>query len=1409
MPIQNFKQLINDIKCGKLASPIFTEADLAAIKACLPAPQDIPTSNPSITNPVITSCVNDGISEVQKIVRQQTNRQGFVIELATVKAKVQEALDHYSFILEYFKERLKFFNDTLTRVEPFTSQYLYFGAEVSKYDNLIKSQLAVLSNSGYDITALQSISDSLILKLSDDFSNSSNVLSNLTLTSPVKQYLSLRKIKITADGSALIAKRGGASALAKKIESLTPLPELAIDAQAELAKICSSYSSQLNPIFTSLTNLVPSEIKPPNRTAAFGIRIIGLNGSTISVSHVDDHGKSTNSDKQINVLTNVNLTKNPFRKTSGEYCYGIDPMSKPLELSDYDKLVGALYNKTSSGYEGLYRKLAKPVQFLYSLEERGLTIDPSKTDPMLNGIKDAPVSIKIEDQTLFISNQSTYEKFYETLTSTLPTKIKIERAKNFPKEISTTLSKLRDFAQREVADQFRGITSIGSGLSDKLAYYKKAHDELVEKIADCNSQIDLLDTAINQNSMSPDSLAKDISVIPCFSSVFSSPQQIQNCEAETMKKLGTDPLLIRTLSGNDANLPDLNTPCYWREFCKELNKVSLLPVPDLTSPPFRYYPVNNIIPTPVGVVLVTLPQKWKPLFVLPSALGTLITFLVMPVAVVGIPLPSIFMLYLSPDGRKYMIFAPNLPVLYPSAIQYGYEFDSNAINPTGLSGPHKGLFTKGSLSSPLSISAASSKASRLTSIAADLALGNKSVIRSKDGTKIGEIDSTTYLDKYLSTSERAKNSADFDPAKDFDKTLTKFRKNVNRQFDKLGEMQITAVSKLKDKTRSARHTGVMDAENEKDSKNRRNLKNAARKIDPIELGSKIDSILSDVNSYIDKIKLGTIYFPEDPTKMNPKLPGSISGLISTLEHASVGGMMKPSDSTNLLKKIKRSAASIDPNKLPGKKTFNLINPEDFKDFKKALSDYSSKALKYLSGEESPADDIDPNLPEKDQAKIKKAATLRKSRLKTALAFTTLAVATPSLKLFDPAAPCCETSPNLLENAIPPQVKASIAVFTALFDAFINGLTIDSLRSILGESVGTVGISTVSVMFDTVVSMFPPITLPEKPDLVSISQALLIPILTAISIPQAPNPLGVPLPIQIAIPLDSIVKPLLKAAIAYLIELILRMLADSANLLKSDSISGSSVTVQQIVQQIPCGGSQTATVTTTNVSNTVSITLPNGVKVDLKKVPTIPLDIIQYFSLLTSTDLVTLIRNLVLVSIDSILVPLKTIIEPILSVATSLKDLSYNIIEASNPFISTIKLIKMAIELQIPNSSKIQIANFDALNAVKAAYFPVIEATEPVVSEIAWLGSIVACATGPTGITLARTAANPFLNQDDLPPWERLTRKNPLFAIFLDEIAWRSSLVSTGSLLFQTKMPGLYPTAWSPTIFSDPGALYHN
>jgi hypothetical protein len=167
----------------------------------------------------------------------------------------------------------------------------------------------------------------------------------------------------------------------------------------------------------------------------------------------------------------------------------------------------------------------------------------------------------------------------------------------------------------------------------------------------------------------------------------------------------------------------------------------------------------------------------------------------------------------------------------------------------------------------------------------------------------------------------------------------------------------------------------------------------------------------------------------------------------------------------------------------------------------------------------------------------------------------------------------------------------------------------------------------------------------------------------------------------------------------------------------------------------------------------------------------------------------------------IIAPLKTTIDLISSLALSFNSFSYNIIEAGIPLISFIKLIKMTIDSKIPPAMKLQIMSPDIINLLQLSVIPALELVEPVLKEIAWIGTTALCAVASPVTNYLPVAAarmiHPIMNQDDLPPWERLTHKNPLFAIFLDEIAWRGSIYSTGSLIFQTKTPAVLP--YSPTF----------
>jgi hypothetical protein len=123
-------------------------------------------------------------------------------------------------------------------------------------------------------------------------------------------------------------------------------------------------------------------------------------------------------------------------------------------------------------------------------------------------------------------------------------------------------------------------------------------------------------------------------------------------------RLGSDPLGLKP----SGNCPGISKNCYWKEYTKIMQKVSLMPIPDdaatgaLVKRLFRYYPVpiQIPVPSPAPVVLPTLasgipdilisvplPLVWKHIVSLNTPVGLFVIW----IAVSG-PVPSPYVMYI-------------------------------------------------------------------------------------------------------------------------------------------------------------------------------------------------------------------------------------------------------------------------------------------------------------------------------------------------------------------------------------------------------------------------------------------------------------------------------------------------------------------------------------------------------------------------------------------------------------------------------------------------------------------------------------------------------------------------------------------------------------------------------------------
>ena len=1568
-----FKELIKQVACETIPGVGFTQADLDQVKACVAKVKPIETQdfNPNISfdqdQQNQADCISGANEEVKKIIAAEQRKLPNAMRYSALRGKIQELRDNVVIVKDYYDERYSFFTSVLDQTQAFTAEYLYWTDE---YDRLTQSLAALYITAAASTTSivirqfLERIKDSTdniqskstrdkYLKLNDNLDNIvavtkslgaaassansfGNKINDILANQTIMSYLATVKSRIIAYNSQVIAKGSAIKAQADKIQGLTPLPDLAISTQALIQSELSKISHQLTAKFvdgTSLTDLIAKPVVP-NRTTGIKFRLISKEQVSMKITQFNDqgvqldgNGVAVQADEIIAIANNPVLQrKKIFKDRLGLSVEGISQYvdgqstNPTREDSDYRILSGLLYNGIPGNtYRGLYTKLGKPINLLFTLEERGLTVNPNAIDPIFKGVKDAPTSVREDDVTYYIKNQAAYEKFYDTLQEEYPKRVKKEREEVYAAQIAPALTRLKLLARREAADTLRRVSdsalklarptsynstpgsqvfsngtftysNLDSILSEDLLYYTRSKEELDTLITDCDFELARLDGLIKENSMDEAVIKKKILAIPCFKKAGDAAARANiadsanaatgqpDCEKKARKKLGTDPLYLRTLASTDSSLPDLTSQCYWKEFAKALNKVSILPFPDISVPGanliFRYWPINCILPIPFGLVLLPIPPRWTPLFVLPTPLGTLVCMLTMPLAPVGIPLPSLYLFFFAIDGNKYLAFATNPPLLYAPIqnIKFGFEQDNSAmsLNPLGLNpiNPYKGQPIKGSLTIPLAVSAPVAKATRLASIAAMVAAGQLS-ISNLAGVKLPvDITLPELLTALLSESEMMLGIANAPPSNDFKRQMATFKTTVNRQLDKLGEMQTGAIGSLKEKLSKAREAAEEKAYGEKDNSKRRTERKKARNLNITSLQEKIDAAIKSVNDHIDNIKFGTIKYPKDPTKFNPELPSALTAIFDVIELAALGDFKIDPRATSLNAQLINILGMIDVKKLSSKTQFNLDDSKDLAEFKEVLKKLTGKAVGFLKGDAFDSNTSAAKSKEEAQA-IADSAKAIQDTLKKALSLTAIALSVPiGLNIFDLAKKCCEVQAKNLFVGTPLPLTLAFTLITSLIESLVDAIDPKAILNSIGipaipnMPANIVSLNTVTQILEGILESLPNVPIPDPAGLTALVTALIIPILSIISFPKAPTPLHLP-SIPIIIPLDPILKPLLKALLAKLIEAIFRLLDQAANALakatasstKSQQSSATAAanlntatgggvfggnTADDIkflneVFTTSCGDGITASLsleskiastslinsaktagpaqdtieTATTASSTVAltVTLPDGKIFKLPKIPFISLDLMGYFHLLTGPDLIELVRGLFNMLFDQIIDPIAQIISIISLISTSANTLSYTTIEAAIFPVSVIKLIMLAIDVLIPPGFKIKPVNLEAMKVVLGVAIPALEFAEPVLKEIAWIGSLALCALGiaPLYSTVAIARLfHPIMNQDDLPPWERLTHKNPLFSIFLDEIAWRGSIYSTGSLIFQSKMPAVLPyTPLLPIVHISP------
>ena len=141
-------------------------------------------------------------------------------------------------------------------------------------------------------------------------------------------------------------------------------------------------------------------------------------------------------------------------------------------------------------------------------------------------------------------------------------------------------------------------------------------------------------------------------------------------EKKCKELLGSDPLGLKGSNG----CPDYTKNCYWKEYTKIMQTVSLMPIPDiefLNKRLFRYYPVALQIPVPAAlptlamgipdaVISVPLPFLWVHLLTIQTPIGLFVFW----IGASGGIIPNVYIMLI--DEKQQAIFAVTLKG--PSAI---------------------------------------------------------------------------------------------------------------------------------------------------------------------------------------------------------------------------------------------------------------------------------------------------------------------------------------------------------------------------------------------------------------------------------------------------------------------------------------------------------------------------------------------------------------------------------------------------------------------------------------------------------------------------------------------------------------------------------------------------------------------
>ena len=1140
--------LIDQIRCELRENPFFTEGDLAALDDCLPTSDQIETAQKEEITQLVTEdpCAKKTIDAVNA-------------ELAKNDAKLKAAVKS-----KYVISRLNELRDLLYPAE-------YFYKTRQEFFNLVVKDL----DARFTVpTAAPSFTT--ILNKFEYNSYKFNVAATTTTLSEID--------KLNAD-------------IKDQVEAYFSKKPIGVGAIGRISPITYSYNST-NPTFL--------------------ITLPGKSGFTVKSSEnqktgkVDQFGNSET--KQVTVDIKISpedavyeTQAKVFQKRKLEVVRFASQLYTDTAATDI------LYPFTGSLAE-FYKKIEDPLK-LFTLQEKGLTTSSVSVDKKLkkeglDGIVKEKRSNGTEE-TFYIENTEKYQQFYEDLEPKIEARIEVERQK-FRKDLvsSGKFLKLSNLAKKQVFDVVNN-GSIEAKPTEKLivngvevlpsAYGQNARTAIKNSSAEVLGLIKDIETRIAKikeaNSPKPDDLAKALAATGCV------PPDEGPCKK--LAKAGSDPLGYKsmTVQPTEAN-PDYTCGCYWKEVTKHLNKLNLLPIPDIMRlPALRYWPVGLIIPTPYPI-RIPLPQIWFHIVTLNLPFGTLVIWYVQ----CGI-VPSPIVMYIGPDGKKIILLS--FRALQGQFDPVGYTLDEASVSPLGINqtsiGKPSGTGAKTITFGNIMVNAKLQKVAKVAAQAQALLeladpgklMPNGFNIPFKPGEKPAW---KTGDEDFLDTATASLND------------FKVFVKNINRticvKIDELGDFELPNFSiALKSAQDSAknRQTTLAGLPYNFDqawlncdpgnlySNIPSNFSHSNLNIDSDECKEMVLSLSLDLDKFLDKLKLGTYTIPKDKGK-SIKPEAMLDGVIdSVMEYMSRTNFGK-AKSINFNKKFRKAMRDLDLNASidAAAAKVDITKVESVTAFKKTAKGYVDQICDVFSGKNLKVKRDSPEFQRKVDAEIAKRkrfnernaeydknhpkqaarvqsyekkigqetpralsinkitvsnfvyeAEIKKRKRFAELLGHSVAGFTKPIKnalgnFTQIVKPKCCPSDLAIPQFIDPLVLAIIMSFRQLAHTAIDALTTDLIKSIFGE-VFSVTKEIIQSITNLIAKSIPNIDIQlNGAAALQLLLSILKPFLPLLRIPLGFPPRILGVP-QLTINLDSLIKPLLKAGIQVLMDKILSLL----------------------------------------------------------------------------------------------------------------------------------------------------------------------------------------------------------------------------------------------------------------------------